>query len=289
MTDKKIILVPYDFTEEADCALNHAISVATSSHGTVYINHIVDKKSMSRIKHEHKSVFDLKQDLENIAAKHSTSAAEVKAVIGEGDIFHDISKTANEVSADLIIFGTHGVRGMQHLMGAFAMKLVTSAQVPVIIVQRRNIRSSGYKKIVYPVDENPYSKQKAYAVAEFALEHGAEVLIFPKKNGDEHFQNYTDGNLRYSVKVMEESKVPYSVYENSKTSDFGKLVVDFAARNDADLISITTQDSEDRDLGDVFLGSEDVRVVNNEAEIPTLCINAIVSLKVGGLAGVTGT
>jgi nucleotide-binding universal stress UspA family protein len=289
MSNHKIILVPYDFTEEADCALNHALGLAAIYNGVVYINHILDKKSMAKLKSDKKSVFDLEAELGAIAEKFNTANVTVKPLIREGDIFHDIATSAESVNANLIIFGTHGVRGMQHILGAFALKLVTSAKVPVVIVQRRNIRPTGYKKIIYPVDENPYSKQKAYAVAEFALEHNSEVLIFPKKNSDDHFQNYTNGNLRYSEKVFEESKVKYTTFENNKTSSYGKLVVDFAAKNDADLISIITQDSDDHDLGDMFVGSEDVRIINNEAEIPTLCINAVVSLKVGGLAGVTGS
>lgn len=289
MNKKEIILVPYDFTEESECALTHAIGMAKTLHAEIYINHIVDKKSISRIRSEHKSVFDLEADLVNIANEKSTADVPVKSIIKEGDIFHDIPASAEQVGATLIIFGTHGVHGMQHILGAFALKLVTSATTPVIIVQRRSIRNHGYKKIIYPVDENPYSKQKAYAVSEFAKKHGSEVLIFPKHNTDDHFQSYTNGNLRYSEKVLSENGIPFQTFENTKTSSFGKLVVDFAAAQDADIISITTLDSDDRDVGDFFVGSEDIRIINNEAGIPTLCLNAVVSLKVGGLSGVTET
>lgn len=285
----RIILVPYDFTEEADCAVNHAVSVAKNREAAVILTHVIDKKTLSRLKSEKKTAADLEQELKDIADKAAVSGVETGAVAREGDIFTTIPGIADELSAELIIFGTHGVKGMQHILGAFALKLVTSAKVPVVIVQRRPIRTHGYKKIVYPVDENPYSKQKAYAVAEFAKIHGSEVLLFPKKNSDEHFQNYTNSNLKYSEKVFHESGIPYSIAKNDKTSGYSKLVIDFAAKSDADLISIVTQDSEDLDVGDIFIGSEDVRIINNDAEIPTLCINAVVSLKVGGLSGVTST
>lgn len=284
------ILVPFDFTEEARCALNHAIGVARIHNSRVVLNHVVDKKSMSNLKHDKKSILDLDKEFANYAANISKEEnMPVETLLKEGDIFTAIPECAENTGAGLIIFGTHGVHGMQHIIGAFALRLVTSAKVPVIIVQRRPIRVSGYKRIVYPVDENPYSKQKAYAVSAFAKEHQSEVLVFPKMNSDDHFQNYTDGNLRYSEKVFEEEGINFKTFENNKHGSFSKQVIDFAAKNDADLIAITTQDSDDRDVGEVFLGSEDVRIINNEAEIPTLCINAVVSLKVGGLAGVTGT
>lgn len=288
MSNKNVILVPYDFTEEADCALNHAIGLSSPG-DTIYLNHILDKKALARLKSTGKSVLDLPAELEAASKKFNHEGIDVKAMVKEGDIFEDIPSCASEVGAYLMIFGTHGVHGMQHILGALSLKLVTTSHVPVIIVQRRPIRTSGYKKIVYPVDENPYSKQKAFAVAEFALKHKSEVLVFAKRNGDEHFQRYTDGNQRYSEKVFEEAGVTFTTFENTKTSGFGKLVIDFAAKHDADLISITTQDSGDLDLGDIFVGSEDVKIINNEAEIPSLCINARVTMKVGGLAGVTGS
>lgn len=284
------ILVPFDFTEEAECALNHAIGIAKIHNSRVVLNHVVDKKSMSNLKHDHKSILDLDKEFAEYARKKSEEmGATVESLLKEGDIFHTIPEAAETTGANLIIFGTHGVRGMQHIIGAFALRLVTSARVPVIIVQRRPIRETGYKKIVYPVDENPYSKQKAYAVAAFAKDNNSEVLIFPKNNSDDHFQKYTDGNLRYSEKVFEEEGIKFTSSVNEKHGSFSKHVIDFAAKNDADIIAITTQDSDDRDVGEIFVGSEDVRIINNEAEIPTLCINAVVSLKVGGLAGVTGT
>lgn len=285
----KVVLVPYDFTEEADCAVNHAASVAATHGAQVVLTHIIDKKSQGKLKAEHKSAADLEFEMKTAGSKVAGDNIQLSAIAREGDIFTTIPEIADELQAELIIFGTHGVRGMQHIMGAFALKLVTGAKVPVIIVQRRPIRTHGYKKIVYPVDENPYSKQKAYAVAEFAKLFNAEILLFPKFNSDDHFRNYTQGNLRYSEKVFTEAGIRHTTTDNTKSGSFSKQVVDFAAKSDADLISIITQDSDDRDVGDIFIGSEDVRIINNEAEIPTLCINAVVSLKVSGLAGVTST
>ena len=94
---------------------------------------------------------------------------------------------------------------------------------------------------------------------------------------------------RYSQKVFEEEGVKHSTATGAHSGSFSKQVIEFAAKNDADIIAIITQDNDDHDVGDFFVGSEDIRIINNESEIPTLCINAVVSLKVGGLAGVTGT
>lgn len=289
MTEYKI-LVPYDFTEEADCAVNHACALASQKQGEVVLNHIIDKKTIARLAKEKKTGDDLKKEIEDIAAgisaKHGVPCS---AIVREGDIFSTISEIGEEIKAALIIFGTHGVKGLQHVLGAFALKLVVSAKSPVVIVQRRPIRTHGYRKIVFPVDELEYSKQKSFAVAALAKENDAEVLIFPKKNSDSGFQAYTNGNVRYAEAVFNDKGVKYTLEENSKSGSFSKNVIEFAAKNDADLIAIITQQSGDKDMSEIFVGNEDVKIVNNDAEIPVLCINAFSSLLYGGVQGVSST
>lgn len=289
MTDYKI-LVPYDFTEEADCAVNHACALASQKSGGVVLNHIIDKKTISKLAKEKKTPEDLKNEIDTIASKFTAQyGVPCSSIVREGDIFSTISEIGEEIKASIIIFGTHGVKGLQHVLGAFALKLVVSAKSPVVIVQRRPIRSHGYKKIVFPVDELEYSKQKSFAVAALAKECDAEVMIFPKKNSDSGFQAYTNGNVRYAEAVFNDHNIKFSIAENLKSGSFSKQVIDFAAKNDADLISIITQQSGDKDITEVFVGSEDVKIVNNDAEIPVLCINAFSSILYGGVQGVSST
>lgn len=289
MADYKI-LVPYDFTEEAECAVNHACSIAKGQKGSVILNHIVDKKTLTRLTKEKSNVAELTANLQRIADKYAAEyGIECKQIVKEGDIFTTIAEIGEEIKASLTVFGTHGVKGLQHVLGAFAIRVVVSAKCPVIIVQRRPIRNTGYKKIVFPVDEVEYSKQKSFATAALAKMFDAEILIFPKANSDGGFQAYTNGNVRYAETVFEDAGCKFSVAENTKTSSFSKLVTEFAVKNEADLIAIITQNSGDKDIGDIILGSEDVKIVNNDAEIPVLCVNAFSSLLYGGVNGVSST
>lgn len=285
--ETKFIVVPFDFTEEAACALNHANGMAAKNGAEIVLTHILDKKSVSKLKDEGKSVADLESKLKNIADENALKGIKTSFIAREGDIFHTITNIADEMKAMAIVFGTHGVKGLQHLLGANSLKIVTNANMPVIIVQRRAFRSHGYKKIIYPVDENVYSKQKAYAVAAFAKMFDSEVIIVPKNNSDEGFMAYTMGNLRYSKEIFEERGVRYTVAENLKTGGFAKVVIEYAASQDADLIAITTQESDEKDIKEIFIGNEEVKIINNDAEIPALCINAVSSLLVGGVAGVS--
>ncbi|MFY7848428.1 MAG: universal stress protein [Bacteroidia bacterium] len=285
----KKILVCHDFTQEADCAVNHAVGVAKAPSAEIVLLHILDKKSLDQLRKEKKDVSEIEARLQQICDGIAAAGLRTSFIAREGDIFSTIAEIGEEIDASLIIFGTHGVKGMQHILGAFALKLVVSAKSPVVIVQRRNIRAHGYKKIVLPVDEGDYCKQMARPVAQIANMFGAEVLVLPKHVSDDHFRTYVRNSTNYVRKVLEEENAAFSIAEPINNGSFHKQVLEYASAQDADLISIITQEKMDRDVKELFVGSEDVRIINNAAEIPTLCINAFNALLAGGVMGVSSS
>jgi nucleotide-binding universal stress UspA family protein len=75
------------------------------------------------------------------AARHALEklAAEVgvsRAILREGDPTTEILATAEDVGASMIVVGTHGRRGLSHvLLGSVAEKVVRSSRVPVLTVR----------------------------------------------------------------------------------------------------------------------------------------------------------
>lgn len=60
-----------------------------------------------------------------------------RLVVLKGDPFTHIIKFATEASMDLIVMGTHGHTGLQHvLMGSVAEKVVRYSPVPIITVKQ---------------------------------------------------------------------------------------------------------------------------------------------------------
>lgn len=58
-----------------------------------------------------------------------------KALLMMGTPWHDILDKSKELQADLIVMGTHGRRGFNHmLMGSVAEKVVRLAEAPVLTV-----------------------------------------------------------------------------------------------------------------------------------------------------------
>ena len=71
--------------------------------------------------------------------------------------------------------------------------------------------------------------------------------------------------LSNGIKVIE-------AYENEGSKSFSKEVIRYASTISAGLIIITTK--REKEISDIFVADEDVKIVNNDPQIAVLCVNA---------------
>lgn len=279
MSDKKaIILVPTDFSEAAATAINHAATVAKVSGDEVRLLHIVDKNTKSKLKKAGESLDDLN-------AKMDAQVAEIKAKYGvkadshlrEGSIFTTIGEVAEEIDARLLVMGTHGVVGMQHITGAWAVKVITSSPVPVIIVQKKALAAHGYKTMVFPIDASRETKQKVIHSISMAKHFDSEVKLYASYEDDEFLVNARNNNIAWAENMFKKNEVKYTIEHAPKSGGLAKNVIKYASQVNADLLVILTDDSEVSVSGFV-LGADHERVINNDAQIATMCVNPIANL-----------
>jgi nucleotide-binding universal stress UspA family protein len=272
---KNVILVPTDFTKVADCALNHAIVLAKKLNAEINLLHIVSKQNAIEPTKE-----KLNKIAEDVKAKHGV---EVSGIARVGNIFDDIGDVAAEIGAKLIIMGTHGVKGIQHLTGSNAIKVITNSNVPFIVVQEKSI-TDGYEKIVLPMDMSKETKQKLASTAYLAKYFGSKVYVFAPKEEDEFLGNAVKRNVAFTEKYLKEQNIPYEIVISEDKGNFTKLTIRFAASINADLIAIVN-DPEVAGLPD-FLGSSDEQhILTNDPQIPVLCVNPIQVTISGGVLG----
>jgi nucleotide-binding universal stress UspA family protein len=270
-----LVIVTYDFTKEADCAMNHASYISKYSGAEVALVHIVNNDSVSKFKATAATVESVvEQKLEAIAKKNtSETGVNTFSIIRKGSIFSTIAEISEETKAKLVVLGTHGVRGMQHVLGAFALKVVTSSPAPVLIVQDKDITSSGYNPIVLPIDESVETKQKVNQAILFAKENKATVHIFSKYEKDEYLRIKVNGNANFvKNELLAEGIHVIESNEAEGSKSFSKEVIRYASSVSAGLIIITTK--KEKEISDIFIADEDVKIVNNDPQIAVMCVNA---------------
>jgi len=277
MAEKKpIILVPTDFSEAANTAINHAATVAKSAGDEVRLVHIVNKDTKSKLKKAGESLDDLN-------AKMKTQVDEIQSTYGvkadfhlrEGSIFTTIGEVAEEIGARLLVMGTHGVVGMQHITGAWAVKVITSSPVPTIVVQKKTIGEAGYKTIVFPIDASKETKQKVIHTISMAKHFGSEVHLFASHETDEFIINARNNNVAWAENMFKKNAVSYTVAKAD--GNHAKQTIKYASKVNADLIVILTDDGE-VSVSEIVLGPDEEKIINNDAQIATMCVNPIANL-----------
>ncbi|MBI2269072.1 MAG: universal stress protein [Bacteroidetes bacterium] len=259
-----IFLVPTDYSKVADCAINHAVRLAQTLKGEIQLLHVVAKD---------RDVEENKTKLQKIAADiNKASNVKVDYIVRVGNIFDDIGKVASEIKAQLIIMGTHGVKGFQHITGSHALKVITNSKVPFIVVQQRNIRE-GYSKIVLPLELAKETKQKIAITISMAKYFNSKVYVFSPLETDEYLRNSATRNLNYTKSEMQIHKISFETATAEKSGNFVKQLLHYASKIDADLI--TMLNIQDIGLTEFIAGPDEQQVITNETQIPVLCMNPV--------------
>lgn len=109
--------------------------------------------------------------------------------------------------AELIIMGTHGMRGMQFITGSRALRVITNGNVPFIVVQDRNIRENRYSDIVVPMDLQRETRQKVALVADMASYFDSKVHVITPRESDEFLHKQLENNIRFTKQYFGERRV----------------------------------------------------------------------------------
>ena len=263
-TSDNIILVPTDYTAVADCAINHALKLASILHGEIALLHVVAKET---------EVNSNKEKLTTIASDlQKQHTLKISCIVKVGNIFDDIGAVATEIKAKLIIMGTHGVKGFQHITGSYALKVITNSSTPFIVVQKRNIRD-GYKNILLPMDLTKESKQKVELTIKMAKYFNSKVHIFTPLESDEFESNKVTRNMFFAIKELEKAGIAYDAQVAPKQGGFIKQMLAHAAALDADLIAIVN--NQEKGIPEFVAGLDERQIITNDAQIPVLSINPI--------------
>ena len=147
MAEIKKILFATDFSENSKWALTYALSFAQKFDARLYILHVIQQPSypLGMYAEIYFDAMDkFKRNISEVTAKEMKNLCEVElkgltnyeSLIINGIPFIEIIRTAKEKEADLIVVGTHGRTGLDHvLFGSTAEKVVRKASCPVLSVR----------------------------------------------------------------------------------------------------------------------------------------------------------
>lgn len=135
------ILVPIDFSANAEHAFDYALRLARPLQARVTVLHVIEPLLMG---HRDPLPYLSMHELEGrITEQVSAYQARVTAAGLPGDFavlhgvpYEVIVDTARTAQADLIVMGTHGRTGLAHvLVGSVAERVIRLAHCPVLVLR----------------------------------------------------------------------------------------------------------------------------------------------------------
>jgi nucleotide-binding universal stress UspA family protein len=147
MEEIRKILFATDFSDNSRYALAYALSFAKKYDAQLYILHVIQQPSYplgmyAEISFDAMDKFNrnisqaVEKEMETLREKDLQGFTKYECLIVHGAPFLEILRTAREKEAGLIIVGTHGRTGLDHvLFGSTAEKVVRRAPCPVLSVR----------------------------------------------------------------------------------------------------------------------------------------------------------
>ena len=268
---QNVILIPTDFSEVCNNAVEHGMVVAKALKSQVWLLHVFDKDTEKYLTENNLEASDIEIMLNQTAEKyHKKYGVSVDTLMETGNLFDKVKEINKRINAKLIILGTHGKMGFQRIAGSYVLKVVTSTNTPTIVVQK-NSNSDGYKNIVFPITANTEDRQKVTWAVSIAKTFDSVVHLIPKFESEKfhktRIMNVTkqikDIMTKYEVKFVDKVSSP-------EAGNFAKQVIDYAVENHADLIM--TLVNKDKAF---FFTSWDEQIIYNSSQIPVICINPV--------------
>ena len=260
-------LVPTDFSSTSKKALHYAIDLAKQMHGGAIVAvHVVDSEDLIPA-----SELEFKRFVQGLETPDGFSTETIVIV---GNLYDAIGQYAKSHGFDLIIMSTEGATGLQKVLGSHAVRMIQHSKVPFIVVQKEIVDApGGVKEIALPVTLEKEDKAILAAVTDLALVLKAKIEIIYQEKSDEFLAATMKRNLNFTNAHFKNRGVETHINVVDEGADFSKEIIRIALAQECDLIA--TINKHDNGIANLFGWNFDQNMLENNAHIPVLTIDAL--------------
>ncbi len=271
----KKILVPVDFSQHSEYALEVASNLAKKHKAEIIALHMMGISDAILSKNQSKQMFEgiyymklAEKRFKEFLEKDYLKGLKVTDSVYNYKIFSEINNVAKDNGADLIVMGSHGSSGLSEVfVGSNTEKVVRNSDIPVLVVKHRR-ENFKIKEAVFACEftsENIEVYKKAMKLFDSL---GANVtLLFINLPG----QNYRSSNemekraKEFLKKTGNIDQLSNVVYYNDYTVEDG--IFNYSDKIGFDAIALPTHGR--RGLSHFFSGSISEDLVNH-SKIPVI-------------------
>lgn len=276
------ILCPIDFSEFSEKAYDYAQSLAWHYKATLFLQHVIDSLAPPFHRNPFPDSYNeicqtlragAKRQLQEFAEKHTRPGIQPNCSVSDGVATDLILGFAEAQAVNLIVMGTHGLRGIDHLtLGSVTETVLRKARCPVLAVCKpaHDFVTPGEEpdlihlhRILYCTDFSDYSEKAFGDAVSLAAEYKAELTLLHVLEGIADSADIENE----IAKVMEslEKRIPPETSKNCTTKEVVRIgkayqqIIDLALESQTDLIVMGVRGRHSIDRA--IFGSTTYRVV----------------------------
>ena len=276
----KIILVPTDFSNNANNALKYANEFAKAINNKIVLLHVCiplmgKYNSIPGIVAEDVAIEkkNSKKKLEKVRSKYLK--APCSELVKIGDPIDEIIETAQNSKSQLIIMGTHGAsRLKQTLFGSNTSNVISKSNIPVLAIPQR-YRFKKINTIVYASDLNNTMNELKHIIP-IAKQLDANIEVFNLK----YIYNLTNNKkllMEKKIKALSYKKIKLIEQETTIEQPMIEQIKKYLVKRKPQILVMFPEDKAWFDK--LFIGSKTEELAN-QLKLPLLSIRkAVVKTK----------
>ncbi len=300
------ILLPTDFSGNADFARPYAVAFAKTYGGRIHLAHVIDEATASG---GGAPAFGLaaadlgplldameahaRESLEHIRMELSEEGVDVEVHLVRGTPARSLTKLVEDLECTLVTIASHGRRGFDHLVfGSVAERVLRTSGVPVLCVKhpehefvRLQEGSLAIKRVLYPIDFSEFCEKGLPFAASVCREFGAKLTLaygheYPMNSPElmsEASASVAAGLESSARRMLDEWKARVKdvpVETEMRIGSPYRVVSDLVRELDVDLVVVPTHGRSG--IAHMFLGSVAERIARH-APCPVLTLRPEVS------------
>lgn len=242
----KKILVPTDFSKEAENALKVAAQLAKRHECEIYLLHMLEipfqeVDALSTHSALPEAMFFMKlahQRFEKVMASDYLEGITVHETVKANNNFSSVIETCHEHGVDMIVMGSHGASGFKEMfIGSNAEKVVRTSDIPVLVIKNEHANFN-VDNFVFASDFKNDNRETYKQAIDFAKTFNAKIHLL-MVNTPNNFNNTTNSKERIHefIKDFPFENYTLNVYNDDSVE---KGILNFSREIDADLIGIST-------------------------------------------------
>jgi len=228
MLQSPIYLVPYDFSHIAESAFVLALQLAKRNYGTVYVLHIAKNEA-----EEKKANTEMLEMVQNLS-EEDRDRVFVKVL--RGNLYKSVAITGEILNANLAVMGTHGLKGLQRLLGSNALKMVAMSSTPYLLLVKEQ-KLEKVDTIVMPFSFVEDTLFVLDALVEFAKQYESVIHLVGYYD-DQEFKNQRSlENQATARKFLESNGLACQIVNLPGKGSYEEELSDYLYKVNADLIA----------------------------------------------------